>query len=515
MKITFVYAAWENLGIEYLSAILKEKGHDTELVFDPQLFDDTAVSIGFLKKSFSYEKKVVGQIVNSKPDLVAFSVVSSSYVWSCKIARQVKKRLKVPVVFGGIHPTSVPDEVIKKNFIDFVVVGEGFGAMPELAECLEKGKSPEKSNMSYNIQNVWFKKNGKIIRNKLRPLVEDLDSLPFPDKDLYYQKLPYFKGTNYTTITGLGCPFSCTYCNNSILKKLYMNNGKYLRRRSVDNVIRELKERKHKYKIKGVIFQDEIFIYDLKWLEEFSAKYKKEVGIPFFCWVHPGMINGNTVNLLKSAGCQEVDMGIQTMSPETRKEILHRNVSNKQIKQAIRLLRKAGIWITTDNIFGLPGQTEEELLEMARFYSENRVGLVSVYWLSYFPKTEIVDIARKRGILDDSDIYKINNALIPEFCVTKNTHISSDKIKNANAKNFSRIKNLVYFSAYAPKKLVSYIIKKRIFKLFPSANMFMINAFIARIKNMMLGNKRVILTDKISYQYLYFVVKKIIPWKDR
>ena len=114
-------------------------------------------------------------------DLIGFSVISDTYGWACQIAGELIKRIDIPVIFGGIHPTSVPDIVIKEDFVDYVCAGEGEEAMVELCDALQQGKD------TTSIRNVWTKRNGRIIKNPLRPLISDLDSLPFPDKELYYK----------------------------------------------------------------------------------------------------------------------------------------------------------------------------------------------------------------------------------------------------------------------------------------------------------------------------------------
>src|SRR4030042_4021033 len=122
--------------------------------------------------------------------------------------------------------------------------------------------SLEQKDDDYRIKNVCLKRDGQIIKNEPRDLIQDLDSLPFPDKDLYAKEYTDFKG-EYTIITSRGCPFSCTYCCNNFLRKLYQGKGTYKRYRSPENVIAELKFAKEKYKMKGVLFFDEELL--LEW----------------------------------------------------------------------------------------------------------------------------------------------------------------------------------------------------------------------------------------------------------
>ena len=179
MKVVFVCSGVENIAIEFLSSFIKSKGHETDLVFDPSLFSSEAVSFSRLASFFDTRKELAHQVVNKKPDLICFSVLTLNYQRSLIIARLIKKiNKKIPIVFGGIHPTCVSEIVIKEKAVDIVCVGEGENALAELLPSLKKG------NLDTSINNLWFKKGKKIIKNPLRPLISDLDKLPFPDKEL-------------------------------------------------------------------------------------------------------------------------------------------------------------------------------------------------------------------------------------------------------------------------------------------------------------------------------------------
>jgi len=140
MRIAFVHRLYENLGIEYLSAYLKKAGHDVCLFFDPALFDNYLLSNKELHKVFSYRDILIHAIVKDNPDIVAFSVSSSEYAWACDIAKAVKERTEAVVVYGGAHPTAVLEEVLKNDFVDFVICGEGEEAMMEFVNSFTTHK---------------------------------------------------------------------------------------------------------------------------------------------------------------------------------------------------------------------------------------------------------------------------------------------------------------------------------------------------------------------------------------
>ena len=191
MKIAFVNDSCERLGVEYISAVLKAAGHETKLFVDPQLFDDENISIKGLARVFDCKKKLISELKAYQPDLIGISAVTDFYQWALGMTRLIKEAMDVPIILGGIHPTSVPERVISNESVDMVCVGEGEYAMLELVNSMAKGK------IDTTIRNIWFKRNGTVIRNEVRPLIEDLDALPMPDKELYYSASPHFSDFYY------------------------------------------------------------------------------------------------------------------------------------------------------------------------------------------------------------------------------------------------------------------------------------------------------------------------------
>lgn len=380
IRVAFVTGPEESIGVKYLSAVLKENGHETDLFFDPQLFNDEVISIKALSRIFDLRENLVGDILNYNPDLVAFSVHSDFFNWASDLACRLKKKTNIPIIFGGIHPSSVPEEVIKSTIIDMVCVGEGEYPLLELANSIDTGKK------RVDIQNIWFKNNGQIIRNPLRPLV-NVDNLPCPDHDLYYRKNAYFR-IGYHTIASRGCPYRCSYCCHSKLKSLY-GEEKYYRVRRVDNLIREIGKNLQRCNFKVVRFYDDIFPFDMEWLGRFSELYRQHINLPFICYLHPILVNEDRIAILKKAGCSEIRLGVQSLNPEIRNKILNRNESNETIKRAIDVIKEFKVKLVTENIIGLPGQSYNDFNLMLQFYNKNRPTRNHFFWLRYYPGLEI------------------------------------------------------------------------------------------------------------------------------
>jgi anaerobic magnesium-protoporphyrin IX monomethyl ester cyclase len=136
-----------------------------------------------LGKLFSHDDYLVNKLIGLNPDIIAFSSVTDWFSWNIDFAKKIKKKLsKVPIIFGGIHATSSPDFLLKYEEIDYVCVGEGEFAFCEFVDAMEKNQDVS------NIPNI----SGKGFKNPPRKLIENLDSLPFPDKSLFYESEPYF-----------------------------------------------------------------------------------------------------------------------------------------------------------------------------------------------------------------------------------------------------------------------------------------------------------------------------------
>lgn len=450
MKIAFVNDSCERLGVGYIASLLRSRGHDVRLFVDPQYFNDENISIRWLHARFDYKKTIVPALKAFTPDLIGFSVVSDFYPWACQMAELIKKELPVPIIFGGIHPTSVPDRVIKNDCVDMVCVGEGEYPMLELVQSMSSGRP------DYSIKNIWFKKNGEIIRNEQRDLIADLNVLPFPAKDLFYSVSPHLAQCYYI-MASRGCMYSCSYCCHSILRQRCKGKGAYFRQRRVGHVMDELKAAKERYKIRYVRFFDDSLGSNMTWLKEFSEKYPREVGLPFICYMYPSHVSAETARLLKTAGCCEVEIGVQSLNEDLSRSVLNRNMSVETIANAIDLLKKEKIRLVADNIVGLPGQEEADIVRMAEFYNQRRVNRIYFFWLRYYPGTQITEYAKKHGFLSAEEY-----ELIMEGAPSR----PFSRGGNTMNAEWMGLQFLCLLIPLLPPRVINWIIRKRIYHYF-------------------------------------------------
>lgn len=392
MKTLFFYRGRESLGIEYLSSSLEQAGHEVDMIFDPGL-DDNYYWRNPLLRNLHNEDLMVEKARRFSPDLLAFSSTTNEYPAVCRTAHLLRGVLKVPVIVGGIHPTSLPERVIANPDIDIICRGEGERAIVELADRMERGVSFD------DIPNLWIRKpNGDTVRNGIGDLIGDLDSLPFPDKRSFFEYGCFRELV--MVISGRGCPFSCSYCHNNVCRRMYRGKGSYIRRRSPRNVVDELKQHMRDFGSRRVSFQDDLFVMDRKWLEEFAELYLAEVALPFSCNAFPTLIDEETVTLLGRMGCMDLFVGIDAGNEQLRREILKRETPDAEIRRNIAIVRKHRIPLELSVVFGFPGETPEMMWETVNLVNDLRPSAVQSHILYPFPDTEVFETSKRMGLLD-------------------------------------------------------------------------------------------------------------------
>ncbi len=390
MHILFIVKEIDNepQGILLISSVLKQAGHRVSLVV-------------------ATEQDPVEAALRLRPDVVGYTVYTGPHTWYLELNRRIKARLpRVFSVFGGPHPTFFP-EMIEREGVDGICIGEGEFAILDLMNALHRnGHGVELGKPG--IANWWFKLGGEIVRNPLRPLLsgEELDRLPFADRELLYAAHTQSRRTKIKpVITGRGCPYDCAFCFNKAYSDLYEGQGRRFRRRSPDNVLRELKELVTTRDVRFILFMDDTFILQDRWLQEFMARYKAEIGLPFWCQVRANLVTEDRIALLKDAGCASVSFGIETGNDHLRNVILNRHMSRQEILSAAGILRRHGITFMTNNMLGLPTGSLETDFETLELNKECRPAYANVFLFQPYPKTALGEWAYRegwmRGTFDD------------------------------------------------------------------------------------------------------------------
>ncbi len=486
MHVAFVYGAYENLGIEYLSACLKRAGHRVSLIFNPLLFRDATLDLPWAASWMNRDAWLVDELVGLEPDLIAFSSTTDWFQWQVGFARAFKQRRPgTPVIFGGIHPTTAPEHVLRHPEIDWVCIGEGEEAMVELCAELDSGRGPERVA---NLQ-------GRTFTNPPRPLFQDLDAIPFPDKTLFYEKAPYFKPV-YTLMASRGCPFKCSFCNNSSLRKVYPNEKHFVRRRSVANVLDELEQALRDFRFSAVLFEDDIFTGDIERTREFCEGYRARIHRPFVVETHPATTRIEELELLREAGCVQIEIGIQTLNAEARRRIA-RYETNEQIESALKALHQSRIPFFCDHIVGLEGDGLEHHVQALQLYNEIRPGRLNCFFIAYYPMTQVADDARTRGDLDPE-----LEASIADGRVGSNENFGSivDRQEQRTAES---LRFIFAWLPFLPRPVVRWLLAKRRFERLPRS--IFLSKILSGILATVLGREPRGRT--ILMRYLYHLVR--------
>ena len=385
MKILFLYTDIGTYlekhypqGIGSLSAVLKQAGHQTALLW----------------LSLDPGREALKEKVRSyQPDLIGFSVLTNQFHHLRRFAGWISQDLGVPIIAGGIHATVVPEEVIRVPGIEMVCLGEAEEAMVELAEAMEKGRDPGR------ILNLWVKRGEEIIKNSVRPLLPNLEALPFPDREIVPYELP-----DLSLMAGRGCPYACAYCANSARRAIYKGLGQYVRQRSPANLLAEIRAAIQTRRPPKLDFNDDVFTLNKAWVREFCSAYAAEFDLPFDVNVHVETVDREMLELMKRAGCRWVRVGVESGSERVRREIMGRPMPAAKIKQVFRDAEEVGLYTWAFNMVGLPTETPAEAAETYRLNEELFPEHMQVSVFNPYPGTRLYDLCRENGWLSGREV---------------------------------------------------------------------------------------------------------------
>lgn len=379
MKIAFIcnnaLTIQVPIGITTIASVLKNAGNVVEYFPCEQPFE-----------------ALVEQLKPYNPQILAYSSASGDIEDYLDLNRKLKKYFSSALsIFGGPHPTLAPD-MINNDGVDVVCVAEGEYPMLEWVQELNKGNFP------LDIPNLIIKdKNGEIHTNPPRNFIENLDELPYADHS-FMNRFEFLRNSKIGFfMAGRGCPYSCTYCINNILRHLC--KGNYLRWRSPEHIVGEIVSVVENFGIRFVNFQDDTFASDVKWFRKFVPLYKERVNLPYFCHVRANLITEELADLLRDSGCKIVAMGVESGSQTLREMVLRRNMTNDQIIKAAKMLDKNGIKVVTQNMIGLPDETVEDALQTIEVNMKCGVFAMNLWYFQPYPMVELTKTAQDKGQL--------------------------------------------------------------------------------------------------------------------
>jgi anaerobic magnesium-protoporphyrin IX monomethyl ester cyclase len=381
MKIAFVQEElYPYLSFMYLAAIAKKMKLELE------------VFVAFV------DDNLMHSIESYDPDIICFSATTPNFKFVKDTALKIKALLPNSfILVGGWHPTFYPEILEVDGPYDALCLGEGEVPFKIFLEAYLKGESLEE------VPSFHIKIDGKIYRNPICNLGNEIDDIGFPERSIYYDKFDLLrKSLTKILNVGRGCPYPCTYCFNEKMKQQYKSKGKYVRFRSPQNITKEINLIREKYPAKYIQFIDDTFNSNKRWLLEFLECYRKEVNLPFLANCRISTLDEEVVAKMKEAGVDKINIAIEHGNEEFREKMLRRVMKNSEILEGGRLLRKYNIRCHISNIVGFPGETLDDALETLKINQQMKPEFAAMHVLQPYPGTQIYEIFKEKGYIDES-----------------------------------------------------------------------------------------------------------------
>jgi len=372
------------LGLLYIASILEKDGHHVSF-FDARI-----------------DENVIEKIIESKPDILGVTAVTPSFLSGVSIASEAKKALPdMKVVFGGPHPSTLPEDTLTYPVVDFVVLGEGEYAMRDLCRVIERG-----GDFS-SVENLCYRENGDYTSNGLTHIMseKELNSLPFPafhllEIEKYFREDKSYgvflkSPRNLPIISSRGCPSACTFCRRMM--------GARFRGRSPESVLSELEYLVKEFNVREVHFVDDTFTYDRKRAMEILdgiIERNLKIAIKFPNGMRADRTDPDLFHKMKQAGVYAIGFGIESGSPRVLK-LMQKGIKLGKVTEAIVNAKKAGLLVSGAFIIGYPGETKEDILKTIEYALSVPIDSASIVTLVPFPGTQVRKICEERGYLTE------------------------------------------------------------------------------------------------------------------
>ncbi|MCD4666611.1 B12-binding domain-containing radical SAM protein [archaeon] len=370
----------EPLGLAYLASAIKQNRNDFV-----EIIDSAALDYG--------EKELFNHLKKTNPDIIGVTVLTPMYIRATETINVAKRACpNAKIIVGGAHVTIFPKQILEENEkIDYAVIGEGEITIIELLNAIEKNKVPS------SIKGIGYRNKKSIKINQLREFITDLDIIPLPARKLlpmkkykpaptYYNKLP-----SYIMLTSRGCPYRCIYCS-----KIF---GRTYRHHSVKRIIQEMDILINKYGAKEIIFRDDTFTIDKKFVRDLCNEIiNKKWKIKWTCMTRVNLVDENLLKLMSKAGCWSMHYGVESGSQRLL-DLIQKDIKLEQAFKAIKWTKKAGIDVKAFFMLGLPSETREDSLRTIETMKECGADWVQVTITVPYPGTKLYTLAMQEKTL--------------------------------------------------------------------------------------------------------------------
>ena len=333
-------------------------------------------------------------IKRSDPAFVGISLMTPTLHSGLKVAK-IAKELGKTVLVGGPHVSIVREKILEIDFIDFAFFGEGEYAIADFLKFY-----PDIDNLC-NIKGLGFKHGSRNVFNGFPERIIDLDSLPYPDRELLLYKERYLKTGSTSIMASRGCPFNCSFCASVPVW------GRKTVFRSPGHIIEEINHLHDHYQVKEFTFFDDTFTAKKQNVIDFCRLLIERFGKQYFSWTclsHVTAIDDNILQWLRMAGCKRIDLGVESGSDRILK-LLHKGITTKKAEEAVALAKKHKFWVNTFFMIGLPFETLEDMRQTINFIKQVRPDSVNLCTFTPYPGTELYSYCVEKNLLEHNDNY--------------------------------------------------------------------------------------------------------------
>jgi radical SAM superfamily enzyme YgiQ (UPF0313 family) len=361
-----------------LLALLRKRGHHLDL-------------LGLARFDLEATKSALARAL---PQLIYADIAAVCVGAARRTFEYIQQHEFLPIVAGGAYPTVQPADSLSLPGVQAAALGEPDAS---LVTYLERIKDPTVGQV---VSGVWARDERGLARPDLPPLVEDLGSLPFPERDLFDCARHVQQTGEIAIAVGRGCPQQCAYCINDWLETIYAERGIWVRRRTPEHVIAELHWLRERYTgVRRVRFLDHAFALDGAWLARFLPLYRERVGLPFRCHLRLNTADPGLAGALAAAGAAQADVELISASNFIRNEIFDMNLGGSQIEAAFAALRAAGLRVRATVYLGAPYESEASLAETRELLLRLRPELPDIRLYYPWPGTRALEICHDNGWL--------------------------------------------------------------------------------------------------------------------
>lgn len=453
LKVLLINPPWSRLlghvvdscpiGLSYLAGVLEKHGFDVAIYNADYNYKKLGTIFqGLQDMSRAYEEYLrvlqdprhflwqeVGEVISERaPDVVGISIVTGKYGSALNVAKVVRKfNPNIPIVAGGVHPTIMPEDVLMNEEIDIVVRGEGEYTLLDLMLNLQSQRTIE------NVLGISYKRGEKIIHNPSRPLIQDLDTLPFPAKHRLLEKETYPSHAFGRIFTSRGCPYKCIYCASH---KIWTRKVRF---RSSENVLDEIKYTKKTFGTSHFYFDDDTFTLNKPRIMRIcDLLIADKIRISWGCEARSDSIDRELARKMKKAGCEFCNIGVESGDEATLIKA-KKGITIQQIRNCRDILKDSGIAYNAYFMVGFPWETELEIKKTISLMKELQPSRAFYSIVTPYPGTELYEICNSEGIIPESIDWSTFFHQSPDMYLTKNlTKSKRDELIKYTEKVFDR-----------------------------------------------------------------------------